>query len=92
MYCQMCLQQALEGESFCTYCGSPVQAPMGSMQKRVEVDCAGNVTRILYYDLWDGRLGVAWGDEGIAVYKYEYDSAGNVVETRAYDVQGRRVY
>ena len=89
MYCQMCLQQALEGESFCTYCGSPVQAPMGSIQKRVEVDRAGNVTRILYYDLWDGRLGVAWGGEGIAVYEYEYDSAGNRIRERLCGANGR---
>ena len=33
--------------------------------------------------------GTAWG---VHFVKWEYDSAGNVVETRAYDAQGRRVY
>ena len=89
MYCEMCLQQALEGKSFCIYCGSSIQAPMGSLQKRVEVDRVENVTQILYYDLWDGRLGSASDSKGIAIVKWEYDSAGKKTRESFYGGDGR---
>ncbi len=49
----------------------------------------GGVCGVIFQRAGERQLVAA--SNGVAIYEWEYDGAGNVVETRTYDAQGRLI-